>query len=152
MPVFSGEYECKLDAKGRLVLPFKIKAALPPEAGKTIVLTRGFEPCIILYSLVYWKELSERVIALNEFVEEYRTFQRNFFRGHTEVELDTAGRFLIPRTMLKYAGIEKDAIVVGAGNRVEIWQPSAYEASLVQDSKLFSQMAERVFSREGKLQ
>jgi MraZ protein len=147
MPAFSGEYECKLDAKGRLVLPSKIKAALPPEAAETIVLTRGFEPCIILYSLVHWKELSERVIALNEFVEEYRTFQRNFFRGNTEVELDSAGRFLVPRTMLKYANIEKDAIVVGAGNRVEIWQPDAYEASLVQDSKQFSQMAERVFGR-----
>ncbi|WP_250631421.1 division/cell wall cluster transcriptional repressor MraZ [Rhodoflexus caldus] len=151
MPAFSGEYECKLDAKGRLVLPAKIKAALPPESAETIVLTRGFEPCIILYSLVHWKELSERVIALNEFVEEYRTFQRNFFRGNTEVELDSAGRFLVPRTMLKYANIEKDAIVVGAGNRVEIWQPDAYEAALVQDSKQFSQMAERVFGREGNL-
>lgn len=151
MPAFSGEYECKLDAKGRLVLPSKIKAVLPPEAAETIVLTRGFEPCIILYSLVHWKELSERVIALNEFVEEYRTFQRNFFRGNTEVELDSAGRFLVPRTMLKYANIEKDAIVVGAGNRVEIWQPDAYEASLVQDSRQFSQMAERVFGREGNL-
>lgn len=151
MPAFSGEYECKLDTKGRLVLPAKIKAMLPAEAADTIVLTRGFEPCIHLYSLPHWKELSERVIALNEFVEEYRNFQRNFFRGNTEVELDAAGRFIVPRTMLKYAGIEKDAIVVGAGNRVEIWQPDAYEASLVQDAKQFSQLAERIFGKEGSL-
>ncbi|MCS6969237.1 MAG: division/cell wall cluster transcriptional repressor MraZ [Cytophagales bacterium] len=149
MPLFTGEYKCKLDAKGRLVLPAKLKASLPAEAAQSVILMRGFEPCIYLYSLPYWHAIAQRVVALNEFVEEYRNFQRNFFRGHSEVELDAAGRLLIPRIMLIHANIDKIVVVVGAGNRVEIWSPESYESTLIYQSQKFSQMAERIFGKEG---
>jgi MraZ protein len=143
MSHFSSEYECRLDAKGRIVLPAKIKAQLPEASGNTIVVTRGFEPCLVVYPQVEWKKVFSKVSGLNEFNEEYRNFQRNFLRGNTEVDLDSNGRFLIPKTMLKYAQIEKEVIVVGMGNRVELWNPSVYEKFLINDQKEFSKLAEK---------
>ena len=143
MNFLSGEYECKLDPKGRLVLPAKIKANLPVASGNSVVLTRGFEPCLVLYPQVEWKVIYDKVAGLNEFNEEYRTFQRNFFRGNTEIELDSTGRFILPRTMVRYADIDKEVIVVGLGNRVEIWNPDKYEDFLIKDQQNFSQLAQK---------
>ncbi len=140
---FSSEYECKLDPKGRIVLPARMKSQLPEDSQNTVVVTRGFEPCLVLYPLVEWTKVFSKVAGLNEFNEEYRNFQRNFFRGNTEVELDGNGRFLIPKTMLKHAQLEKDAILVGMGNRIEIWEPGNYEKFLINDPKEFSKMAEK---------
>lgn len=143
MAYFSGEYECKLDAKGRIVLPARIKSSLPEASGDAIVVTRGFEPCLVVYPMLEWKKVFSKVAGLNEFQEEYRNFQRNFLRGNTEMELDSNGRFILPRTMLKHASIDKDVIVVGMGNRIEIWNPDQYEAFLIKDSKEFSKLAEK---------
>jgi len=140
---FSSEYECKLDPKGRIVLPARMKSQLPEDSQNTVVITRGFEPCLVLYPLVEWTKVSSKVAGLNEFNEEYRNFQRNFFRGNTEVELDGNGRFLIPKTMLKHAQLDKDAILVGMGNRIEIWEPGNYEKFLINDPKEFSKIAEK---------
>ncbi|WP_194776536.1 division/cell wall cluster transcriptional repressor MraZ [Pararhodonellum marinum] len=146
MAFFTSEYECKLDAKGRLVLPAKIKAALPESNGNELVLRRGFEPCLVLYPMLEYRKIYNRVAGLDEFNEEFRNFQRNFFRGNTEVELDNAGRFLIPKTMLRYSGIERDAIVVGMGNRVELWHPEKYEDYLIQENSDFSKLAQKLLS------
>ena len=143
MSHFSSEYECRLDAKGRIVLPAKIKAQLPEASGNNIVVTRGFEPCLVVYPQVEWKKVFSKVSGLNEFNDEDRNFQRNFLRGNTEVDLDSNGRFLIPKTMLKYAQIEKEVIVVGIGNRVERWNPSLYEKYLINDQEEFSKLAEK---------
>ncbi len=141
---FSGEYESTLDAKGRLVLPTKLKASLPAETGDNIVLMRGFEPCLVLYPHSEWKKVFDKVAGLNEFNEEYRNFQRNFLRGNTELELDANGRFIVPKSMMKFASIEKDVILVGIGNRIEVWNPESYEEFLIKDQKEFSQIAQKV--------
>lgn len=143
MAYFSGEYESKLDAKGRLVLPSRIKANLPEASGNNIVITRGFEPCLVIYPQIEWKKVFSRVSGLNEFNEEYRNFQRNFYRGNTEDELDSNGRFLIPKSMLRYANIDKEAVIVGMGNRIEIWNPETYDKFLISDPKEFSKLAEK---------
>jgi len=143
MSYFSSEYECKLDAKGRMVLPAKIKSNLPEASGNTIVVTRGFETCLVIYPLVEWNKVFSKVSGLNEFNEEYRNFQRNFFRGNTEIDLDNNGRFLVPKTLLKHAQIDKDAIMVGMGNRIEVWNPDLYEKFLINDQKEFSKLAEK---------
>ena len=143
MNFLSGEYECKLDPKGRLVLPAKIKANLPEASGNNVVLMRGFEPCLILYPRVEWKVIYDKVAGLNEFNEEYRHFQRNFFRGNTEIELDGTGRFILPRTMARFAELDKEVIIVGLGNRVEIWNPDKYEEFLIKDQQNSSQLAQK---------
>lgn len=143
MSYLSGEYEGKVDAKGRIVLPSRVKAKLPEASGNEIVITRGFEPCLVVYPSLEWKKIHSKVAGLNEFNAEYRRFQRNFFRGNTEVEFDGTGRFLIPKSMLKYASIEKEVIVVGIGNRVEIWNPETYEEYLIKDQGEFSDLAQK---------
>ena len=151
MNLLSGEYECKLDPKGRLVLPAKVKGNLPEQSGNQLVLVRGFEPCLVLYPRAAWRVIHEKVMALDEFNEEYRQFQRNFFRGMTEVELDSINRFMLPRSMLRYAGIEKEAIIVGLGNRCEIWDPARYDEFLIKDQQSFSKLAQKFLSVETPL-
>ena len=148
MSYLSSEYECKLDAKGRIVLPARIKANLPEISGNVIVLTRGFEPCLVLYPQTEWKKVFSKVSGLNEFNEEYRNFQRNFFRGNTEAELDSNGRFLIPKSLIKHAQLEGDTILVGMGNRVEIWNPDLYDKFLISDQKEFAKLAEKYLGEE----
>lgn len=148
MSYFSGEYEGKVDAKGRIVLPARIKSKLPAASGNELVVTRGFEPCLVVYPMIEWKKVHAKVAGLNEFNPEYRRFQRNFFRGNTEVEFDSSGRFLLPKSMLRFASIEKEVVVVGIGNRVEIWDPERYDEFLINDPSEFSDLAQKFLADE----
>lgn len=143
MSLFTGEYECKIDAKGRLTLPSKVKAKLPEVSGNQLVLSLGLEPCLVLYPLVEYKKIYSRIASMNEFNEEFRRLQRNFFRRISEVELDGAGRLLIPKTMLKYARLEKEIILVGMGNRIELWDKVVYDEFIINDSSEFSKLAQK---------
>lgn len=143
MAFFTSEYECKLDTKGRLMLPSKIKSNLPESSGDELVLRRGFEPCLVVYPMVEYKKIYNRIAGLNEFNEEHRMLQRNFFRGNTEVELDNMGRILVPKRMMKHAQLEREAVVVGMGNRMEIWNPDLYEEYLIKDQSEFSKLAQK---------
>lgn len=140
MTFFTSEFESKLDAKGRMVLPARIKAQLP-EGDAELVIRRGFEPCLIIYPMVEFKKVFSKISGLSEFNEEYRTLQRNFLAGIATVELDSNGRFLIPKNMLAYAKIEKDALLVGIGNKVEVWNPTVYEKHIIQDQSELSKLA-----------
>ena len=143
MTFFTSEYESKLDAKGRLVLPSRIKAQLPEGGGHELVIRRGFEQCLILYPMVEFKKVFSKISGLSEFNEEYRKLQRNFFSGTVTVELDNSGRFLIPKNMLTYSTIDKDVILVGMGNKVEIWNPSIYEKYQINDPSELSKLAQK---------
>lgn len=141
MTFFTSEFECKLDAKGRLVLPSRIKAQLPEDGALELVMRKGFEPCLILYPMVEFKKVFSKISGLNEFNEEYRKLQRNFLSGVVTVELDTNGRFLIPKNMLLYANLDKDVVLVGTGNKVEVWNPSTYEKHQINDPGELSKLA-----------
>jgi MraZ protein len=143
MTFFTSEYESKLDTKGRIVLPAKIKAQLPSGEGDELVIRRGFELCLIIYPMVEFKKVFSKISGLSEFNEEYRKLQRNFFSGTATVELDANGRFVIPRNMLSYAQLEKDLILIGMGNKVEVWNPSIYEKHLIKDPGELSKLAEK---------
>ena len=143
MTFFTSEFESKLDTKGRLVLPSRIKAQLPEGGGNELVVRRGFEPCLIIYPMVEFKKVFSKISGLSEFNEEYRKLQRNFFSGTVTVELDSNGRMLIPKNMLTYAGIDKDMILVGMGNKVELWNPSIYEKHQIHDPGELSKLAQK---------
>jgi MraZ protein len=143
MTFFTSEFESKLDTKGRLVLPSRIKAQLPEGEGNELVIRRGFEPCLIIYPMVEFKKVFSKISGLSEFNEEYRKLQRNFFSGTATVELDANGRLLIPKNLLAYAQLEKDLTLVGMGNKVEVWNPSLYEKHLIKDSSELSKLAEK---------
>ena len=143
MAFFTSEYNGKLDAKGRLVLPAKMKANLPEASSNELFIREGFEPCLELYPLLEYKKIYSKIAGLNEFNAEFRKLQRNFFRGSATVELDTAGRMLIPKSMIQYANLDKEIVVVGMGNRMEIWNPEQYEKFLIKDPQELSELAEK---------
>jgi MraZ protein len=142
MTFFTSEYESKLDPKGRLVLPARIKSQLP-EGDQELVIRRGFEPCLIIYPMVEFKKVFSKISGLSEFNEEYRKLQRNFFSGTATVELDNNGRFVVPKNMLAYAQLDKDIILVGMGNKVEVWNPTLYEKHLISDQGELSKLAQK---------
>jgi len=146
MAFFTSEYACKLDAKGRLVLPARLKSNLPEASANELFVRQGFDPCLELYPLVEYKKIYSKITGLNEFDARYRKLQRNFFRGSTAIELDNAGRMLIPKTFLQYAKLDKEVMVVGMGNRMEIWNPDEYEKFLIQDPQELSELAQDILT------
>lgn len=143
MSLFTGEFECKLDDKGRLTLPAKVKSKLPEVSGNQLILSLGLEPCLVLYPMVEYRKIYSRIAAMNEFNEEFRTLQRNFFRRIAEVELDGTGRLLIPKTMSRYAKLEKELVLVGMGNRIELWNAEVYDTFIINDNQEFSKLAQK---------
>ncbi|HLT08932.1 MAG TPA: division/cell wall cluster transcriptional repressor MraZ [Cyclobacteriaceae bacterium] len=138
---FTSNYVCKLDAKGRLVLPARLKAAIPENNGATLMLMHYFEPCLAIYTLEEFDITADKIAGLNEMKKEDRNIQRNFFRRVVEVELDSAGRILIPKNMLEAVKIDKEVMAVGAGNRVELWNPGVYQANYdMEDEELTDQV------------
>ena len=143
MAYFSGEYECTVDTKGRMLLPSRVKVRLPENHHAELVIQKSTDPCLLIYTIPEWEKIAEKISSLNEFDENTAMVQRNFLRGNTEVDLDNMGRFLISKRMLEHAGITKEAILVGLGNRLEIWNPEIYDAYLIKDPKQLAEMLQK---------
>lgn len=143
MTFFTSEFECKLDAKGRLVLPSKLKSNLPAASIRQIVIRKGFEPNLIIYPLNQYKKLHNKISSLNEFNSEQRKLKRNFFSSIVQVDLDNNGRFLIPKNMLTHATINRQVIICGMGNVIEIWNDKIYKKHLINDSETYSELAQK---------
>ncbi|MEO7769189.1 MAG: division/cell wall cluster transcriptional repressor MraZ [Ferruginibacter sp.] len=122
---FLGEYEVTMDAKGRFLLPAGFKKQLV-EGGSQFVINRGIEVCMSLYPLQSWEPIFSEVSKLNEFDPKVRQFRRYFLNGATQLELDSAGRLLIPKSLMEYAGLEKDVVLVSAVDNIEIWDKTNY--------------------------
>lgn len=143
MSHFIGEFEIRLDAKGRLALPAGVIRQLPTAGGK-VVINRGFEPCLVLYPGVEWDRQVAELSRLNPYVRENREFVRYFLRGASPAEPDSANRILIPRALLDYAGIDKDVVMMGNLSNLELWSPDRYKAQLDREPEDFSALAEKV--------
>ena len=141
---FHGEYEVTIDAKGRFLLPGALKKQLE-EGENTFMLARGFEKCITLYPMKTWEGIMEKFKALNQFDPEVRQFTRQFLGGATEIELDSAGRMLMPSTFKEYASISKDVTITAVLDRFEIWDSVKYKQLFEEVSpKEFSDLAKKV--------
>jgi MraZ protein len=127
MTGFLGEYESTLDSKGRFLLPAGLKKQLPEEETGKYVINRGFDKCLTLYPMRTWEPLFTKVNGLNEFEPKQREFKRAFLNGATYVEPDTAGRILLPPSLKVYAGLEKDIVLMAAGDKIEIWDSNKYK-------------------------
>jgi MraZ protein len=146
MGMFNSRYECKVDAKGRLGLPAKIKAAIPDSNGNELILRQGDDGCLALYTQVEFKKLLHQISSLSDRDPVQRLIKRSFFESMTEVELDNAGRFLIPKTFMTWAGIDKDAVLIGVGGFVEIWSPEKYQQNIVADQGELSKLMDKYLS------
>ncbi len=143
MTFFTGRYDCKMDSKGRIVLPAKFKAQLPVEDGNELAIQMGFEPHLTIYPMLEFKKVLAHVSALSDFNKEYRQLQLNFFSTIATVELDDNGRFLIPKNMVSYAQLKKDVVLIGMGTKIVLWDPTLYENNLIQDRNEYSRLAEK---------
>jgi len=145
---FLGEYEVTMDAKGRFLLPAGFKKQLADEDAGKFVINRGIEACLSLYPMQSWIPIFSKVSKLNEFDPKVRQFRRYFLNGATQVELDTAGRLLIPKSLMEYAALEKDVVLVSAVDKIEIWDKTRYTKffeSFTPES--FSELANQVMNR-----
>lgn len=140
-----GTYECKADAKGRLMMPVAFKKQLSLVLQDGFVLKRSvFQPCLELYPMVEWNLLMQKMNKLNRFKKKNNDFIRRFTAGVKVVEIDTAGRLLIPKDLIGFAGITKDLVLSSAVNIVEIWDKDQYEKAIEDVADDFADLAEEV--------
>ncbi|MBR9914799.1 MAG: division/cell wall cluster transcriptional repressor MraZ [Algicola sp.] len=144
-----GTYECKVDAKGRLMLPAAIKKQLLPMLQNGFVLKRAvFQPCLELYPMSEWETLMQKVNKLNRFKKKNNDFIRRFTAGLKQVEVDAAGRLLIPKDLVAFSGIKKDIVVASAINIIEIWDKDKYEQAIDDATGDFADLAEEVMGQD----
>ncbi|MBS1914805.1 MAG: division/cell wall cluster transcriptional repressor MraZ [Bacteroidetes bacterium] len=146
---FLGEYEVTLDPKGRFLLPVGFKKQLPEDSASQFVINRGFERCLTLYPIKSWEPIFKEISKLNDFDPKVREFRRYFLNGATSLELDSAGRLLVPPNLKEYAGLQKDIVLVSAVDKIEIWDHSKYHKELFESfsPEAFSSIASEVMNK-----
>ncbi|MBB4118652.1 MraZ protein [Mesonia hippocampi] len=140
-----GTYECKIDAKGRLLLPSALKKKLLPVLEQGFVLKRSvFQSCIEMYPMQEWNVLMARINKLNRFKKKNNDFIRKFTAGVKEIEIDASGRLLVPKDLYAFAGLKKEIVLSSAVNIVEIWDKEKYEKVIEDVGDDFSDLVEEV--------
>lgn len=121
-----GEFEVKLDVKGRFLFPSGLRKQLPPASQRDFMLNKGFEDCLTLYPLPEWEKVSARLSKMNLFKPKNRMFYRLFHQGAKQIALDNAGRVLIPTTLMERVGLLQEVMLIAYNDRIEIWDKSKY--------------------------
>ncbi len=141
----TGTYECKIDAKGRLMLSAAFKKQLASVLQEGFVVKRAvFQPCLELYPMKEWNAMMLKISKLNRFVKKNNDFIRRFTAGVKIVEMDAAGRLLIPKDLCVFASIEKEVVLSSTINIIEIWDKGGYEKTIDEAASDFAELAEEV--------
>ena len=136
--MFMGEFQHTIDCKGRLIVPAKFRKQLVPN----FVVTRGMDGCLFGYPMDQWKILEEKIQKLPVTKHSARTFTRFFYSAATECEFDKQGRINLPASLRKHAALEKQCVVVGVSNRIEIWSAERWEVFSTEAEENFDDIAE----------
>ena len=139
--MFMGEYHHTIDDKGRLTLPSKVREQL----GYDFVVTRGLDHCLFVYPRNRWIEIIDRYQSLPN-TKDARNFMRFFLSGATEVNLDKQGRVNIATPLISYASLEKDCIIIGVNDHLEIWSENLWNGFLEENEENFTEIADNLFS------
>lgn len=143
-----GVHECKVDNKGRILLPTALKNQLEPIISAGFIIKRSiFQQCLEIFPRVEWDEAMKGIDKLSRYTKKNTDFIRVFMVGVKEVELDSSGRMLIPRDLAVFAGITKDVVLASAVNIIEVWDKDKYEAKIAEDQVNFSELAEEVMGK-----
>jgi MraZ protein len=144
-----GTYECKADVKGRVMIPAALKKQLTPVSTSGFVIKRAvFQSCLELYPMEEWQLLMQKMGKLNRFRRKNNDFIRRFTAGVKTVDMDSAGRLLIPKDLSSFAGIKKEIVISSAINIVEIWDKNKYEQAINDAANDFADLAEDVMGDE----
>ena len=141
MSMFMGEYHHSIDEKGRIIIPSKFRS----ELGESFVVTRGLENCLFVYSLVEWTKIVDRLKKLPFTKKDARNFTRFFLSGATITELDKQGRANINQPLIDFANLEKECIIIGVNDRLEIWSKDSWDNFFNSNSDKLSDIAENLF-------
>ena len=150
MVTFIGDFECKADVKGRVVMPAAFKKALGVDDARFVVRKDLFEKCLVIYPYTYWEEELVRLRSrLNPYNREHKQFLRDFFRGSAEVMLDANGRILIPKRLMDSVGAEREIVLVGVDRCIELWPLEVYQ-SMGDESERLAGQAELFLGEDGE--
>lgn len=144
-----GTYECKADAKGRVMFPAALKKQLKNVLGDGFVIKRSvFNKCLEIHPMSEWEKVVGQVNKLNRFVKKNNDFIRSYMSGLKVVEVDSAGRFLIPKDLYLFAGLDKELVLSSSVNMIEIWDKESYESSVAETLVDFGSLAEEVMGNQ----
>lgn len=145
----TGEYDCKTDAKGRVRLPSSLIRQLGKGSSTEFTINRGFEKHLMLYPRDVWEKETEKINQrLNIYNNKERQALRYFYRGATELSVDSADRVLLPKSLAEYAGIEKEVVLFAYQDRIEVWAKAEYELFLSKEPEDFASIAEDIFGNK----
>jgi len=139
-----GEFDCKLDVKGRLMVPSNLKKQLPSVEQEGLIVNRGFEKHLVIYPRKVYEGIVAELSKLNQYEKKTREFIRFFTRGATELSLDASGRVLLPKSLLEFAGISGDVVLACQFDKIEVWAKAAYDDLLDNEPENFANLAEEV--------
>jgi len=145
--VFRGRYEHAIDGKGRTSLPSRFRDVLTASGDLRLVITTGLDPCLVAYSMHEWTAFEERLAKLPQFDASVAMLRRIYVSGAVDCEIDRLGRLLIPASLRKHAGLEREALWAGMGRHIELWSKGRFDAlssgALADDTKR-AEMAKRL--------
>lgn len=150
MITFSGAYECKMDPKGRIVLPSRLKAKVVEGGSQRLFILQGFSNNLIIYTENLWEEKLKSFAHVSEYDSGGPNILRSLTDGMMEEELDGQGRFSLSKKLIQYAELDSDVLVVGNGKLIEIWNPDNYEKDLIKDRKQLQAMARELLDTQPK--
>ena len=145
--MFIGEYHHTIDDKGRIIIPAKFR----DELGSNFVVTRGIESCLFVYPNKNWEQICEKLNSLPFTRKDARVFNRFFMSGATNVELDKQGRINISAPLIAHANLKKDCVVIGTGDRLEIWSKEDWDSFFNSNKDSMSDIAENLFNESVSL-
>jgi MraZ protein len=145
-----GEFDCKLDTKGRMMVPSNLKKQLPNVEQEGLVVNRGFEKHLVIYPKKVWEGIVEELSKLNQYEKKTREFIRFFTRGATELTLDASGRVNLPKSLLEFAGIDGEVILSCQFDKIELWSKTAYDNLLDSEPEDFANLAEEVMGNKNR--
>lgn len=146
-----GTYECKADAKGRVMFPAALKKQLNNVLGDGFVIKRSvFNKCLEIHPMEEWNVVVEQVNKLNRFVKKNNDFIRSYMSGLKVVDVDGSGRFLIPKDLYLFADLDKEIVLSSSVNMIEIWDKEKYEISVAETLVGFGDLAEQVMGNQPK--
>ncbi len=139
--MFMGEYHHNLDEKGRLIIPAKFRETL----GDKFIITRGIEKCLYIYSQADWEKIVKKLNTLPFTKKDARIFVRSFFSGAALIEVDRQGRINIASPLVGHAGLTKECVIIGANDRIEVWDKASWDAFLNDNAEKLEDIAENLF-------
>ena len=140
-----GEFHHNIDDKGRLIIPSKFRS----ELGDKFVVTRGLDKCLFVYSMKEWEKNVSRLKSLPFTNKDARNFTRFFLSGAVECEFDRQGRINITSPLVRYAGLTKECVIIGANDRLEIWSSESWEKFFTDNEVAVADIAENLFKADG---